>query len=405
MRRSLMVMAIVAGLGLATSARAETRVAVLDLEAGPGAGMAAVRITMALRRQVANTSGLAIAAGKTLAEIKLIFGCTERPSRAYHRCLAKAGTSMKADKIIVGKVRHVATGYKVVLTLVDVSRPLRPQTVSGRIRRAGSKGSALRGHARTWINRLFNKGRSGSMAVTCSTGGVSVSVGGNVLGTCSTSRTKITLSPGTHKVTFTKDGFQTASRVVSISVGRISRLKVELVKRRIETRLPPGGDNGGAGVTPPVKTKKKDSRLVWKVLFYSTLAAGVAVAMGAIYTGLQVWGYREDKEVRNAQLGDEGTWPSNPKDVCEGSGTDPKLQTICNNGIKFARITNALWGVSGALLVGSAVFFYYAYIAKPSKQERATAVSPSFAGPGKSRVMVTPQIFVRGGGLSATLRF
>jgi len=226
MKRSLMVMVVMTGLVLATTAHAETRVAVLELEAGPGAGVAAGRISKALRRQVANTSGLSLAAGKSLAEIKLIFGCTERPSRAYHRCLAKAGTSMKADKIIVGKVRHTASGYKVVMTLVDVSRPLRPQTVSGQIRRSGAKGSALRNHTRTWVARLFGRVHSGFLAVTCSTDGVKVSVGGNVLGTCSSSRTKITLSPGTHKVIFTKDGFQTASHVVSVSLGRTSRLNV-----------------------------------------------------------------------------------------------------------------------------------------------------------------------------------
>jgi len=401
MRRSLMVLAVIAGLGLATSARAETRVAVLDLDAGPGAGMAALRISKALRRQVANTSGLAIAAGKTLAEIKLIFGCTERPSRAYHRCLAKAGTSMKADKIIVGKVRHVASGFKVVLTLVDVSRPLRPQTVSERIRRAGSKGSALRGHARAWINRLFNKGQSGSLAVTCSTGGVKVSVGGNVLGTCSTSKTKITLSPGTHKVTFTKDGFKTASHMVSISVGRTSRLDVDLVKRKIDTRLPPDDRNGGGGVKPPVKVKKKDTRVLWKALFYSTLAAGLATTVGFIYTGLQVNKYQDDKDVL---LRANPSLNINPKDVCTNQ-TDEEMQVICRNGKKMAITTNVLIGISTALFISSGIFLYYAYIAKGSAKEKPTSISPSFAGPGKSRVMVTPQIWVKGGGLSATLRF
>ncbi len=220
MKRSLMVMAVMTGLMMATPVEAVTRVAVLDLEAGPGSGAAAVRISKAIRRQVANTSGLSIAAGKTLAEIKLIFGCTERPSRAYHRCLAKAGTSMKADKIIVGKVRHTADGYKVVMTLVDVARPLRPQTVSVHIRRSGAKGSALRSHARVWVARLFGRAHSGALAVTCSTDGVKVSVGGNVLGSCSSAATKIKLSPGTRKVIFTKDGFKTASHMVSISIGR-----------------------------------------------------------------------------------------------------------------------------------------------------------------------------------------
>ncbi len=408
MKRSLMVMAVMTGLMMATPAQAETRVAVLDLEAGPGAGVAAVRISKALRRQVANSSGLAIAAGKTLAEIKLIFGCTERPSRAYHRCLAKAGTSMKANKIIVGKVRHTAGGYKVVMTLVDVARPLRPQTVSVHIRRAGAKGSALRSHARIWVARLFGRAHSGALAVTCSTDGVKVSVGGNVLGSCGASSTKITLSPGTHKVIFTKDGFKTASHMVSISLGRTSRLNVELEKRTIHRRLPPGDGNGTSpGVTPPDDTgKKKDNRLVWKVLFYSTLSAGVAMLAGSIITGLKVKAFEHDKEIRIREIQNDDNLP-NPgvADACADHQNDGELISICNDGTSMARTTNILIGLGAALLASSGVFMYFAYIAKGSSPERAVNLTPTFSGPGKTKIMVTPQIWVRGGGLSATLRF
>lgn len=409
MKRSLMVMAVMTGLMIATPAQAQTRVAVLDLEAGPGAGVAAGRISKAIRRQVANTSGLAIAAGKTLAEIKLIFGCTERPSRAYHRCLAKAGTSMKAHKIIVGKVRHNAAGYKVVITLVDVARPLRPQTVSGQIRRSGSKGSALRRHTRGWVARLFGRAHAGALAVTCSTDGVKVSVGGNVLGTCSASRTKIPLSPGTHKVIFTKDGFKTASHMVSISLGRTSRLNVDLEKRIIHRRLPP--DDGGNGTKPGVKPptgddKKKDSRLAWKVLFYSTLTAGVALLAGSIVTGLKVNSLEDDKivRIREIQL-DPNIQNPGVKDACKENSNDDELINICNKGVDMARTTNILIGVGAALLASSGLFLYFAYIAKDSSKERATSLSPTFDGPGNTRIMVTPHIYVRGGGLSATLRF
>jgi PEGA domain len=406
MKRSLMVMAVMTGLMMATPVQAQTRVAVLDLEAGPGAGVAARRISKAIRRQVANTSGLAIAAGKTLAEIKLIFGCTERPSRAYHRCLAKAGTSMKANKIIVGKVRHTASGYKVVITLVDVARPLRPQTVSGQIRRSGSKGSALRRHTRVWVARLFGRAHAGSLAITCSTDGVKVSVGGNVLGTCSTSRTKITLSPGTHKVIFTKDGFKTASHMVSISLGRTSRLNVDLAKRIVHRRLPPD-DGTTPGVKPPaVDDNKKDNRLAWKVLFYSTLSAGVALLAGSIITGLKVSSLEDDKIVRIREI-QLDPLIENPgvADACKDNSNDPELIDICNKGVTMARTTNILIGVGAALLASSGLFLYFAYIAKGSSKEKATSLNPTFDGPGKTRIMVTPQIYVRGGGLSATLRF
>ena len=244
--------------------------------------------------------------------------------------------------------------------------------------------------------------------MTCSTDGVKVTVGGNVLGTCSTSATKITLSPGTHKVTFTKDGFRTASRVVSITAGSASQLNVSLVKRRVDTRLPPdnGGGGGGAGVTPPPSVKKKDNRLVWKVLFYSTLSAGVALLAGSIFTGLKVRGYEHDKEVRIRQLHSQvpPVYPGE-SDACKFNEGDPTLVNICNKGSQMANVTNALIGVGAALLAGSGVFMYFAYFAKGNTTEKATSLSPTFKGPGKTRIMVTPQIWVRGGGLAASLRF
>ncbi len=409
MKRSLTVLALLASLGLAGSAQASTRVAVLDLEAGPGTASAAGRVSAALRRQVANTSGLTIALGKTLAEIKLIFGCTERPRRAYHRCLAKAGHSMKADKIIVGKLRRSGSGYKVVLTLVDMARPLRPQTISARISRRDTSGSRLRARARVWVGRLFGRSSSGVLLVTCSTDGVSVTVGGNVLGTCSTTATKITLSPGTHRVTFSKSGFRTSTRLVGISAGQTSRLSMSMARIPRPRRLLGGnaagsGAEGNEGVTPPPPGgSKKDKRLVWKVLFYSTLGVGVAMLAGSIFTGLQVKSYEHDKEVRIRQLQDQGIYPGE-SNACRDNAGDDTLVSICNKGLKMANVTNALIGVGAALLAGSGVFLYLAYIAKDNK-ERATSLSPSFRGPGGSRVMVTPTIWVRGGGLSATLRF
>ena len=67
MRRSLIAALVILGLGVSTPARANTKVAVLDLEAGKGAGKVASRITGQLRRLVGNTANLSIVAGKSLA--------------------------------------------------------------------------------------------------------------------------------------------------------------------------------------------------------------------------------------------------------------------------------------------------------------------------------------------------
>ncbi|MFH2008160.1 MAG: PEGA domain-containing protein [bacterium] len=406
MRRSLMVGLVILGVGISSPARAELKVSVLDLEAGPGAAKVAQRITSTLRRQVANTTGMSLASTKTLAEIKLIFGCVERPRRAYHRCLAKVGISMMANRVIVGKVRVVGGAYKVVLTLLDVQRPLRPNTVSERISLHSVTEAALAGHTRTWFNRLFGLDREGTLAVTCNREGVAVTVGERPAGTCGMAGSRITAKPGTHRVVFSKNGFQTTTRMVTIAAGRTSRLTIEMTKtdRPVVDRIPPRRD-GGEGVTPPKGEKKKDPRLTYKVLFYTTLSVGAALLVSSIFTGLQVKKYEQDKLDQIDRLHAENP-PRYPdeENACKGNANSPELVDICNKGTNMAVITNVLIGLGAALVGTSAVFLYYAYI-KKSSAERANADNPAFQDPTRAKVMVTPQIWVNGGGVSATLRF
>jgi len=411
MRRSLMAVLVILGVGISSPARAELKVSVLDLEAGPGAAKVARRITSTLRRQVANTSGMSLAGTKTLAEIKLIFGCVERPRRTYHRCLAKVGKSMKANRIIVGKVRSRGGGYKVVMTLLDVRRPLRPNTVSERISRAAIGATALAGHTRTWFNRLFGLDREGTLAVTCNREGVSVTLNQQPVGTCGLAGSLIKAKPGTHSVGFSKDGFHTTTRVVTVRAGRTSRLTIELTKtsRRVIDRVPPGG--GGPGVTPPKGGKKKDPRMAYKVLFYTTLSVGAAMLVSSIFTGLQVKKYEQDKidqidRLNDLHLSNPVDYPTFPgeENACKENANSTALVDICNNGTTMATVTNVLIGIGAALVASSGVFLYYAYF-KKSKTERAEADHPAFKDPTQARIMVTPQIWVNGGGVSATLRF
>ena len=111
MRRLVLTALVLGGLSLPGVARGQVKVAVFDLESTAGAQDLATRVTAGLRRQVSNHAGHSLAPGKSLAEIKLVFGCTETPVAAYHQCLAKVGLSLKTDRLIFGRVRkHGASG-------------------------------------------------------------------------------------------------------------------------------------------------------------------------------------------------------------------------------------------------------------------------------------------------------
>lgn len=402
MKRIALSLVYLTGL-LPTVAHAQVKVSVFDLQGATGAAKAAARITHALRRQVGSKSSLAIVPGKSLAEVKLVFGCPDRPISAFHRCIAKVGRSMKADRILLGRVRYRRGTYKVVLTLLKVNRPLRPSTVSARIPAAETRGTALSRHASMWLASLLGvKVPGGRLSLLCSVEGVDVSVDGDLAGTCGPVERTIPVKPGVHEVSFTKDGFEAATRSVTISSGQTSRLNLNL-------RAKPGVEVGprrraGAGVTPPGGKAKKDSRMLWKALFYTTVSVGAALLVGSIITGVKVKSLESDKRsiIKASWDGPTDGWITDQKDVCAHNKGNQELVSVCNDGVKYANITNALIGVGAALVAGSGYFLYRAYFSRDSS-ERPSVPPPAAAQP--AAFVVTPQIYQRGGGVSAVLRF
>jgi len=143
----------------------------------------------------------------------------------------------------------------------------------------------------------------GRLSLLCSVDGVAVSLDGDPAGTCGQVERSITVKPGVHEVSFTKDGFETATRSVTVSSGQTSSLSVSL-------RAQPGVEVGprrrvGGGVTPPGGKGTKDGRMLWKVLFYTTVSVGAALLVGSIVTGVKVRSLESDKEaiIRASWLG------------------------------------------------------------------------------------------------------
>jgi TolB-like protein len=407
MMRRLVTAAILTGLLLPGIGRAAQKVSVFDLEASQGAEAVAKQVTKSLRRQVANQSGLRIVAGKSLAEIKLVFGCPDRPLRKFHRCLARVGRSLKADQVIVGRVRRQGGAYKVVLTLLDVDRPLRPKTVSEQLPAAKASGSALESQVANWFGRLFPSSAPGFITVLCNVDGIAVSVDGKPRGECSMVERKLRAKAGTHTLRFSKAGFETTERVVTVRGGETSSLNVTLPKvggAPPDDRRQPGVGPGTPPTTPPKDDTKSDPRLKWKVLFYSTAGAGAALLVASIFTGLKVKSLEDDKIDAIKDSWDGPNPVTTDGNACKNNAGNEELVDICNQGSDMATATNALIGVGAALIAGSGYFLYRAYFGED--EERATrdaAVTPTRpAGP---TWVVTPTFSEQGGGVSATFRF
>lgn len=404
MKRITLPLVLLTGL-VPTVAHAQVKISVFDLQGASGAAKAASRITHALRRQVGSKSSLAIVPGKSLAEVKLVFGCPDRPISAFHKCIAKVGRSLKADRILLGRVRYRRGTYKVVLTLLTVNRPLRPKMVSARIPAAETRGTALSRHAALWLASLLGvQVPQGRLSMLCSVDGVDVSVDGDSAGTCGQVERTIQVKPGVHEVSFSKEGFEVANRSVTVSSGQTSRLNVTL-RAKAGGAVGPRRRVGGSGVTPPGGEGKKDGRMLWKALFYTTVSVGAALLVGSIITGVKVKSLESDKRaiIRASWDGPTDGWITDEKDACAHNKGNPEMVSVCNDGVKYANITNALIGVGAALVAGSGYFLYRAYFSKDSSSERPSALRPTTPRP--ARLIVAPQIYERGGGVSAVLRF
>src|SRR5262249_6869393 len=116
MRRAIALVAFVCSLSAAQAARAQTSVAVLGLEPQDGAEGLAKELTDALRQRAWAMRGFVLAASKDLVEIKLVFGCVDEAPP----CMANAGKTLGAHKLLFGSVRKMGNAFKVTLKWVDV---------------------------------------------------------------------------------------------------------------------------------------------------------------------------------------------------------------------------------------------------------------------------------------------
>jgi len=163
---------------LASSAQAapDVGVSVLGVEASEGAPDAlAAALTDALRQRVSGTKGFRLVAGRDLVEVKLVFSCPdEAPS-----CMAQAGKSLGAGKLIFGSIKKsVADNYVVTLKLLDTTRGIIDTLVAEQITKAQTTGTALRGPVQKWFATLTGQGGAGTIRVRGDVIGATVALDG-----------------------------------------------------------------------------------------------------------------------------------------------------------------------------------------------------------------------------------
>ncbi len=224
---------LTAAIGRTAFAEPDASTAVLGLEALDGApDNVAQEITDALRQRVAGTHGFQLVQGKDLVEVKLVFSCPDEGSA----CMAQAGKSMSATKLIFGNVRREGTDYQVSLKLFDVNRAVVEGTANEAIQRRKAEPTVFRSLAPSWIGKLTGKVTgAGSLQIRANVAGADVALDGTHVGVTGADAVTIAdVAPGHHEVSVEKSGYTTTKQDFTLGAGQSLPLSLNLSSMSVD---------------------------------------------------------------------------------------------------------------------------------------------------------------------------
>jgi hypothetical protein len=391
-------------------AAADVPIAVLGIEATEAPDALASSLTEALRQRVQSTKGYRLVPGRDLVEVKLVFSCPdEAPS-----CMAQAGKSLGATKLIFGSVKKsIGDSFLVTLKLLDANRSIVDAFVAEQITKSQASGAAIRGPVQKWFATLTGQGGAGIIKVRTDVIGASVALDGNPSGIVGTDDLVLSgVSPGKHEVTIAKSGYDVAKREVSVASGETASVDVKMIHSAaaVSTAPPPPAPPitavttpvGSPGVNeppPPVHDTGAVGNPMLKAATWATLGGSVvAIALGVKF-GLDVQSVNKDLDeyrrfpcamppsnLCNAQM--KMKEPLSPLQVTY-------VKAKKDDGQRLELYQYISYGVGGALLLTSGYLFYRAYLGESN--ERAQGAAPRFA--------LVPVLGPTQAGAAAYLRF
>jgi hypothetical protein len=250
---ALLTVLFTAAIGRTAFAEPDAATAVLGLEALDGApDNVASEITDALRQRVAGTHGFQLVQGKDLVEVKLVFSCPDEGSA----CMAQAGKSMGATKLIFGNVRREGSDYQVSLKLFDVSRAVIEGTANEAIQRRKAEPMVFRSLAPNWIGKLTGKVTgAGSLQIRANVTGADVALDGTHVGVTGADPVTVAdVAPGRHEISVEKSGYTTTKQDFTLGAGQSLPLSLNLSSMSVDV-----GDTVPPETPPVIIRRPKDA--------------------------------------------------------------------------------------------------------------------------------------------------
>jgi hypothetical protein len=385
---------------LASPALARTKLAILGIEGvdeGDVASQektaaAAKQFTEALRSRVSGLSsrGFVVPPNsmRELSEVKIIDSCLDESIA----CMAQAGKTMGADKVLYGKLDKVKGGYTLTVKLLNIhTKQLERSPKSLTVTPAELADEAQVKQRAAWIfAEVTGIELTGSLTVKANATSGTVYVGGEPKGELAGGYATVTDIPeGSVLVSVEAEGFKEAEQEVAIHAGKPA--EVEFTLEQDPSLVPPPAEDD---IERPGQTLRVAG---WGFL-------GTAAVTGSI--GLYLWFVRgedlrdqakrdaEDRSKGPAVMDDPTTPADESMDACRYQGA----QDACDEGKTNALIASVVgWGVTGACVAASALFLYLGYTAEPARRSAQVGTEP--------RTLVMPYVSPDGVGFGATLRF
>ncbi|HET6280347.1 MAG TPA: PEGA domain-containing protein, partial [Polyangia bacterium] len=216
-------------------------------------------------------------------EIKLVFGCSDEAPA----CMAQAGKSLGAAKLLFGSIKRLGGDPVITLKLLDVSRAVVESSMTEAIVKRRADAATIRPLTAKWITRLSGKPGTGSLAVRANVAGASVSLDGVVIGTTGDKPVAVTdVAVGKHEVSVEKSGFTRTRQEFSLAAGQSLPLSLSLSPLSLgaaESSAEPvaitrPGDDTGDGADDSSRTLARVG--FWTALVGASVSAALALKFG-----------------------------------------------------------------------------------------------------------------------------
>jgi hypothetical protein len=353
--------------GRQAHAEADAATAVLGLEALEGApDNVASEITDALRQRVASTHGYQLVQGKDLVEVKLVFSCPDEGTA----CMAQAGKSMGATKLIYGNVKRSAADYQIAFKMLDVDKGTVDAWATEVIARRKAEPTVFRTLAPSWLSKLTGKGAGGSLQIRANVAGAAVALDGARVGVTGDAPVAVAeVTPGRHEVAVEKSGFTTAKQEFSLAAGQSLPLSLSLSAVSVDVGAAPPE-------TAPVIVHRPDdvprsesggtSSTFARAGFWVAVTGTALATAGGLYFAKQVQDINSDlDQYRRTPC------TTSPTGQCDNKGNAAPARTTAENSIVSSKtdhgrqdqlLEEVLLISAVPLVIASGYFLYKGYL-------------------------------------------